>query len=242
VRGTNYKVGFTIGAFFFLAGLGFVYAGRTGVLGSAFGVAGAGAANGTFKLLGTIWAGVGGFLLLLFLLLWGSALTKRSVIATGIEGSAVVLSAETTNVQINGMPQYRLELELQPGDGGPSRRCTKRDIVPYTAMGRWGVGTALPVRVSRRDPDDFEILWDDLRPPASDADVADELTKLAELTQRGLLSSEEWERAKQLYLGKPVDQREADTRLLRELNDLFRNGVLSESEFNDKKWEILSRT
>lgn len=222
MRGTNYKVGFSIGAFFFLAGIGFYVLGSKGVFASAVGLPQAGAADSTFRLIGIIWAGVAVFLLFLFSALGLRGTARRALAISGVEGTALVQEAESTNAYINGMPQFRLKVELQRSDGGPTLTCTKRDIVPLTAMGRWGIGTALPVRISRRDPDDFEILWDDLPAPASNADVADELSKLAELVERGLLSAEEWERAKQLYLGKPVDQREADTRLLRELNDLFR--------------------
>ncbi|GEM_PF-6470908 len=72
--------------------------------------------------------------------------------------------------------------------------------------------------------------------------MADELAKLSELAKQGALSAAEWDRAKTLYLGKPPDRRAEDTRLLAQLHDLHRAGALSESEFNSKKWEILSRS
>ncbi len=74
-------------------------------------------------------------------------------------------------------------------------------------------------------------------PPAG---VAHSLATLAELAQRGLLDAQEWERAKDLLLGKPEDRQAADARQLGLLHDLYRRGGLSESEFNAKKWEILS--
>ena len=243
MRGTNYKVGFGTSLFFLVAGIGFFAFGTRLLPDALASVPQANeTAGSTFRLLGAIWAGVGLFLTLLFLALAALARTRRVVALTGIEGTAIVEKAETTNTYINGMPQYRLEVELQRADGGPTISCTKRDVVPHTVVGRWGVGTALPVRISRDDPDDFEILWDELPVPGTSRQVADELSKLAELAQNGLLSADEWERAKELYLGKPPDRRAADTRLLRELHDLHGNGVLSESEFNTKKWEILSRS
>ncbi len=71
--------------------------------------------------------------------------------------------------------------------------------------------------------------------------VADELSKLASLKEAGLISGEEWERATSLYLGKPASAREEALAQLRSLHSLHRDGVLSQSEFNSKKWDILAR-
>ena len=120
--------------------------------------------------------------------------------------------------------------------------CVRREIVPHTALGRWGIGTQLPVRIDRDDPERFEVLWDALPLPGARASVVDDLAVLADLAAKGLLSTDEWERAKALYLGKPPDRRQADSALLADLHRLHEEGVLSESEFNTKKWEILSRT
>ncbi len=71
--------------------------------------------------------------------------------------------------------------------------------------------------------------------------VADELAKLQELRHEGVLSEDEWTRAKELYLGKPEDKRGRSVHALRALHELYQTGALSESEFNMKKWDILSR-
>jgi hypothetical protein len=71
---------------------------------------------------------------------------------------------------------------------------------------------------------------------------ADELSKLAELAQRELRSNEEWVRAKELYLGQSPDRKEATIRHLGQIFALYREGALSESEFNLKKWDILARS
>ena len=71
--------------------------------------------------------------------------------------------------------------------------------------------------------------------------LADELKKLSELRAEGVLSEEDWERAKNLYFGKPRSKKDEAVRMLRSLHDLHRSGVLSEGEFNMKKWDILSR-
>ncbi|HEY1117314.1 MAG TPA: SHOCT domain-containing protein, partial [Acidimicrobiales bacterium] len=80
------------------------------------------------------------------------------------------------------------------------------------------------------------------RPTAEAATMADGLTRLADLKDRGLLSDDEWQRAKALYLGKAPDHRAGDAQLLDDLYDLHLAGGLSESEFNAKKWEILERS
>ena len=71
--------------------------------------------------------------------------------------------------------------------------------------------------------------------------VADELAKLAALKESGMLSEAEWDRATALYLGKPSTAREEAITQLRNLHSLHQQGVLSESEFNSKKWDVLSR-
>lgn len=73
------------------------------------------------------------------------------------------------------------------------------------------------------------------------AGVATELEKMAKLVREGVLNNDEWERAKLMLLGKPQDKREDAFRTLRKLYDLYKSGVLSQSEFNMKKWDILSR-
>lgn len=71
---------------------------------------------------------------------------------------------------------------------------------------------------------------------------AGSLVELAALREQGLLSDDEWDHAKSLFLGKPVDAQQESIVLLRQLYELTRSGVLSQGEFNIKKWEILSRT
>jgi hypothetical protein len=70
---------------------------------------------------------------------------------------------------------------------------------------------------------------------------ADELGRLSQLRAEGAISDLDWERAKDLYLGKRPDARQAMIEQLRGLHDLHRRGALSESEFNMKKWDVLSQ-
>ncbi len=71
-------------------------------------------------------------------------------------------------------------------------------------------------------------------------DVSAELRELTNLHHEGILSVDEWQRAKEGLVGKPSNQVDEATRLLRQLGELAAQGVLTEAEFNMKKCDILS--
>jgi hypothetical protein len=62
------------------------------------------------------------------------------------------------------------------------------------------------------------------------------------IRDEGVIDTADWERAKDLFLGKPEDERDRAARGLRQLHELQKSGVLSTSEFNMKKWDVLART
>ncbi|MBI2441562.1 MAG: SHOCT domain-containing protein [Lentisphaerae bacterium] len=70
--------------------------------------------------------------------------------------------------------------------------------------------------------------------------AAQEIEKLGQLFLAGVITAEEFERGKTLFLGAPPDKAATAVELLQNLDALKKKGVLSESEFNAKKWEILS--
>lgn len=70
--------------------------------------------------------------------------------------------------------------------------------------------------------------------------VAGEVEALNKLFQKGVLTTEEFERGKTAFLGAGPDKARVAIELLENLASLKARGVLSESEFNVKKWEILS--
>lgn len=70
--------------------------------------------------------------------------------------------------------------------------------------------------------------------------VAEEIEKLKHLFLAGVITAEEFERGKTLFLGAPPDKAGAAIELLQNLDLLRKQGVLSQSEFNMKKWDILS--
>jgi hypothetical protein len=81
-----------------------------------------------------------------------------------------------------------------------------------------------------------------LEPILVSGSIAIELEKLAALVRTGAITTDEWQRAKNLYLGQPEGKkREHALARIRELFDLQQSGAVSESEFNAVKWDILSR-
>jgi hypothetical protein len=81
-----------------------------------------------------------------------------------------------------------------------------------------------------------------LEPIPASGSIAIELEKLAALVRTGAITTDEWQRAKNLYLGQPEGKkREHALARIRELHDLQQAGAVSESEFNAVKWDILSR-
>lgn len=72
--------------------------------------------------------------------------------------------------------------------------------------------------------------------------IADEIARLGALTTEGVLTEQEFQRGKELFLGKPANKAAELVSLLRQLHCLYLGNVMSESEFNMKKWDLLSKT
>ncbi len=70
---------------------------------------------------------------------------------------------------------------------------------------------------------------------------SDELEAFASLRDRGILSADEYGRAKSLVLGPLQTKADEIAAMISNLHRLFDKGVLSEGEFNQKKWDVLSR-
>lgn len=71
--------------------------------------------------------------------------------------------------------------------------------------------------------------------------VAEELIQLQALREQGVLTEEDWRKAKARFLGEPASKAQESADHIRKLHELYKSGVLSESEFNMKKWDILSK-
>jgi hypothetical protein len=196
--GTNYGVGFGIGLFFLVGGIGMYLLGESSTID---------AAASTFKLIGIIWAGVALVLLLVFGLLRGRAASRHKLAETGLPGTATVKEAQQTGVYVNYNPQMKLSVDLE-GDGFLPRTTETRVVVPMTVLGRFGIGTKLPVRVDPEKNERFEILWDELPPPLAQtapggvtagggATAEQRFAALDRLRDEGKITSAEYQRKRQ---------------------------------------------
>ena len=71
-------------------------------------------------------------------------------------------------------------------------------------------------------------------------DVAEQVEKLGQLFLKGVITAEEFERGKALFLGNPPNVAKKTMETLDDLYRLRQKGALSESEYNVKKWDLLS--
>lgn len=76
--------------------------------------------------------------------------------------------------------------------------------------------------------------------PLDGTSVAQDIERLGQLFIAGIITAEEFERGKALFLGAPPNKAASAVELIQNLGNLQKQGVLSESEFRMKKWEILS--
>lgn len=74
----------------------------------------------------------------------------------------------------------------------------------------------------------------------SNSSIADEIKKLAELLVDDIITAEEFARGKEQFLGTEPNKAAEAIELVKSLHSLFLAGSLTESEFNMKKWDILS--
>lgn len=86
----------------------------------------------------------------------------------------------------------------------------------------------------------FEVRLERSRLMTDRTDFAEQISLMGQLFNDGVLTKDEFERAKELFLGKPVDVEQRAERTLRGLKQLRDSGVLSEAEFATKKWDVLT--
>lgn len=70
--------------------------------------------------------------------------------------------------------------------------------------------------------------------------VTKELKELNLLRKEGVLSEDEFTRAKEIFIGRKPDAQVKMASSLRSLKQLRDSGVLSEAEYATKKWEVIS--
>lgn len=78
---------------------------------------------------------------------------------------------------------------------------------------------------------------------AASATIADQIEKLARLREEDIITDDEFNSAKANMIGKSPAHTQVDeaAKLLRHLHALYVEGALTESEYNMKKWDILSQ-
>ena len=94
-------------------------------------------------------------------------------------------------------------------------------------------------REAERDAVNRDILLY-LQKNQSQVNTTEEIHKLGELFSSGVITQEEFERGKSLFLGAPKDRSQEILEALSNLQQLKNQGAISESEYNMTKWELLS--
>ncbi|HXH23125.1 MAG TPA: hypothetical protein VNN10_13960 [Dehalococcoidia bacterium] len=98
------------------------------------------------------------------LIAWARSWAKRAaqvsqLKAEGISGQATILSMRQTGVYLNNQPQIELDLQIETFGHG-SYRATTTEYVPLMLLGALTSGAPLPVKVDRRDRQNFVIEWE----------------------------------------------------------------------------------
>lgn len=157
----------------------------------------------------------------------------------------VVISARRVNAFTTARAQYGAALAALEND--PSNVALRRAalekgrrltslyrVLDRSRQGNWAAAAYDEARI-RNDIDAISAVSTGAAPS-----YADEVRKLATLQQDGVISLDELENLKAQLASKPGNVQDV-IRLLRGLKDLQKENVLTEGEFNMKKWEILSR-
>lgn len=205
MRGTSYTIGFGVAILFVAGGIALL------ALGDDLFPPGSpeedvGGAGDVVRIIGAIWVGVAVLLLGLFAVLRIRDSRRARIAASGDPGTATVIAAKQTGVFVNQNPQFKLTLDLASDALLSGRRVERRAVVPLTALGRFGVGTELPIRISREKPDDFEVIWDELPVPGSEragrTDAEQRIAVLERLRREGTISAAEYESKRKQILAE----------------------------------------
>ena len=130
---------------------------------------------------------------------WNAHKQSR-LLRTGARASARVVAVEDTGTTVNNDPRVKVRLSVEP-EGAEPFEVERKVLVPRTAIPRRG--ERVEVAYDPDDPSDFTFRMSDLAddPVGGAPDTIDQLAKLGELVEKGLLTREEFEREKQRLLG-----------------------------------------
>jgi hypothetical protein len=175
-------------------------------LGVAFLVAGAGVwlADPTLHAMGNAWLVTGAVLVGVGQLGATGAALEARLRTTGQPGRATILSVTDTGVTLNHSPRVRFRVRIDR-PGAPSVEATRAIFV--SRLGGPRVGEVHGVRFDPDRPDDFVFVASKevpILPPPAAAPRAEEplgaLERLADLRDRGALTEDEFQAAKQAIL------------------------------------------
>lgn len=96
------------------------------------------------------------------------------------------------------------------------------------------------VATSEKFKEIFEAGVGRFKTVAASPDFAQQISAMHQLHQEGVLTDAEFQRAKELFIGKSPDSQQQAERNLRSLKQLKDSGVLTDAEYATKKWDLLS--
>jgi len=123
---------------------------------------------------------------------------------------------------------------LQNNPGNPALRNKVRDL------GKWLAQNYSEKYSEQSLTNDLMVCLSGHGDGGDGSSVAAEIQKLSVLYSKGLITQEEFERGKALFLGSPPNKAKKTLEALGSLYQLMKQGALSEAEFNMKKWDLLS--
>ena len=129
-----------------------------------------------------------------------SGLDQAVLVNSGVEAPATVADVVDTGTTINEQPRVLLVLRVDGPDGTFELR--RKVTVSRVKVPR--IGERVTVYYDPKDPSNFTFrhgdLADDEQAPAVAADPVDQIARLADMHERGMLSEDEFAQAKQRLL------------------------------------------
>ena len=182
-----------------------------GLLGAFFLVAGAGSwiLDPTLRDMGIAWVVTGVILLGTVSFMAAAAAKRERILKTGRAGRATILSAEDTGVTVNKNPRVRFRIRIEV-EGEAPIEATSAFVVSRISAPR--VGDVYEVRFDPKNPNDFVFAPVSSTPSSSPTPATtpsapslaeqrlQQLERLVSLRERGAVTQEEFEKAKQMLL------------------------------------------
>lgn len=164
-----------------------------------------------------------GSLLLVFGLVGGlmaqSAKLDR-IVKFGEAAEGLILDMQHTGVRVNQQPMIKFRLQVTPRYDAPYEAETSR-IIPFGMMGRLAIGMTIPVKYDPKKPEDVALDFN-----AMQLGAIDMAANVASYMRAGALGS------------NPPVASLSDR--LRELEESFKQGLITKEEYDEARQNILS--